>query len=66
MDFLKALTMGQQLLDAFKILSQLLQANTEATEKHTAVAQQLLDAQNSASASIEDMASDIAAIRRNG
>lgn len=45
MDFLKALGQAQALLDAIKTLSQLMQANTEATEKHTAVAQQLLEVQ---------------------
>ena len=42
MDFLKALTQAQALLDAINMLAKLMQANTEATEKHTAVAQQLL------------------------
>ena len=45
MDFLKALTQAQALLDAINMLSKLMQANTEATEKHTAVQQQLLASQ---------------------
>ena len=45
MDFLKALTQAQALLDAINMLAKLMQANAEATEKHTAVAQQLLAAQ---------------------
>ena len=42
MDFLKALTMGQSLLDALKLVAQIMQANTEATEKLNASNLQLM------------------------
>lgn len=42
MDFLKALTLGQSLLDVMKMLAQIMQANTEATEKLDQSNKQLL------------------------
>lgn len=36
-DFLKAIAMGQELLNALKLLAAITQANTEATEKHAAL-----------------------------
>jgi len=44
MNFFEALAKANQIIDAINMLAGLLKANTEATEKHTAVQQQLLAA----------------------